>query len=293
MPYNSNLSCDTGGWCFDLINETSGGGGIHAYTSGAGWGVSGSTWTGYGVYGSATSGYAVYGTTSSTTGGTGVYGQSAASNNTGPGVHGFTTSTSQGVGVKGEAPNGSTAIWGKNPGGVAAWMDGNVYVGSGGLYYSTGSQTAIEHYSDLRLKKNVKPLEGALDQLLRLRGVTYEWKEPAEHGNEHGPIRGFIAQEVEKVFPEWVGESKGYKTLNTSGLEAVLVESLRTLKSENDALRAQSSKLEDRIKALEAGRVSRADVTGGNSGTVAIIAIVAGAALVFSRRRRPESDVRS
>ncbi|HWR26548.1 MAG TPA: tail fiber domain-containing protein, partial [candidate division Zixibacteria bacterium] len=58
--------------------------------------------------------------------------------------------------------------------------------------------------SDRRLKKNIKPLKDSLDKLLKLRGVTYEWKEPEKIGNTPGEKIGLIAQEVEEIFPEWV-----------------------------------------------------------------------------------------
>jgi hypothetical protein len=45
--------------------------------------------------------------------------------------------------------------------------------------------------------------------------------------------RGFIAQEVEKVMPEWIGpnDEHGFKTIAIPGhsLEALVVESIRTL----------------------------------------------------------------
>jgi hypothetical protein len=67
-----------------------------------------------------------------------------------------------------------------------------------------------------------------MTQLLKLRGVTFEWIDPAEHGNHQGMQRGFIAQDVEKVLPEWVGvDTKGFKTLNMTGIEPMLVESIR------------------------------------------------------------------
>jgi hypothetical protein len=65
--------------------------------------------------------------------------------------------------------------------------------------------------SDGRYKKNVEPLTNALDTLNKFNTITYEWKpEAAEDlnvevdGNRH---IGFIAQEVEKIFPDWI-----YKT---------------------------------------------------------------------------------
>ncbi len=85
--------------------------------------------------------------------------------------------------------------------------------------------------SDGRLKTNVEPVDGALDRLLQLRGVTFEWKDPEAHGErERGAQRGFIAQDVAAVFPEWVTDGPdGYKRLHVRGFEALAVEALRAL----------------------------------------------------------------
>jgi hypothetical protein len=106
--------------------------------------------------------------------------------------------------------------------------------------------------SDERLKKNVNPLNGALADLLKLRGVSYEWKEPAKHGSLTGKQMGMIAQEVENVFPEWISEdAQGYKILTMRGFEALMVEALRELKAESNQLREANKKLERRVKALK------------------------------------------
>ena len=63
---------------------------------------------------------------------------------------------------------------------------------------------------------------------------------------------GFIAQDVEKVFPQWVEkDGEGYKTLTLRGFEALAVESIRELKKENDSLKEANKQLESRLKALE------------------------------------------
>src|SRR5262249_24108219 len=59
-------------------------------------------------------------------------------------------------------------------------------------------------FSDVRLKKNIEPLTGALDRLLQLRSVTFEYKDPQSIHEAPGVQIGMIAQEVEKVFPDWV-----------------------------------------------------------------------------------------
>ena len=113
---------------------------------------------------------------------------------------------------------------------------------------------------------------------LKLHGVTFEWKNPEEHGDRTSVQRGFIAQEVEKVLPEWVGvDEKGFKTLNLTGIEPMIVESLRTLKGENDALR-------DRVTALEARQFVAAAGLNGN-GLVGLGLIALAGAIVVSRRR--------
>lgn len=52
-----------------------------------------------------------------------------------------------------------------------------------------------------------------------------------------GTYRGFIAQEVEEVFPEWVKtDESGYKTLDTSELLPLLVESVKEQQQQIEAL---------------------------------------------------------
>jgi hypothetical protein len=88
-------------------------------------------------------------------------------------------------------------------------------------------------YSDKKLKKDIKAFEGALDKLSQLRGVNFEWKEPSLMANQEGVQTGFVAQEVEKIFPEWVfTDQDGNKGIGFVGFEALVVESLKELKAE-------------------------------------------------------------
>jgi hypothetical protein len=105
--------------------------------------------------------------------------------------------------------------------------------------------------SDESLKKNVKSLRGALDSLLQLRGVNFEWKEPENHGNLTGNQIGMIAQDVEKVFPAWVGTSPdGTKNITFRGFEALMVEALRELNSKIDGLIHRMDAIEQQMSAL-------------------------------------------
>jgi len=103
--------------------------------------------------------------------------------------------------------------------------------------------------SDARLKHNVHPLDGALDRLLALRGVTFEYLDPAAIRELPGVQTGFIAQEVQAVFPEWVDEAAdGFLRLSERGTTALFVEALRELRAENDAALAAVQAETDRLR---------------------------------------------
>lgn len=116
-------------------------------------------------------------------------------------------------------------------------------------------------FSDQRLKKNIRPLAGALDKLLALHGVNFEYIDPAKIHELSGERMGLLAQEVEKVFPDWVESgADGYKRVTVRGLEALVVEALRQLRQEqqstdkeNDAaIQELNQKLEEQLKARDA-----------------------------------------
>jgi hypothetical protein len=288
-------SCNNGGACLTLTNtstlfgsgaiqgtgingvsgntSSSAGVGVVGSALGTGRGVLGTSHDSYGVVGDSISSVGVYGNSAQSDG---VMGQTAGSGASG--VYG--ENNGHGIGIAGRiTPVGTgMAVYGDNnsTSGFAGYFRGNLQVTR--TPFCSGC-TVFTNNSDIRLKKNVTPLTGALERLLQLRGVNFEWIDPEEHGNHRGAQRGFIAQEVEKVIPEWVGvDSKGFKTLNTSGMEPMVVESLRALKKENDDLR-------ERVKALEARRspVLGAMTGDGAFGIAGFFAL--GAALVLSRRR--------
>jgi hypothetical protein len=114
--------------------------------------------------------------------------------------------------------------------------------------------------SDSRLKKDIRPLTGVLEKLLALRGVSFQYKEPAKIHELSGERIGMIAQEVEKVFPDWVETGPdGFKRLTFRGFEALTVEGLRELRRELDTKDAKIRVLEDRLSKLERLLSSAAD----------------------------------
>src|SRR5829696_1358462 len=127
----------------------------------------------------------------------------------------------------------------------------NKLVVNGNAFKTAGGSTwAVP--SDGRLKKGIRSLDSALDRLLQLRGVSFEWKMSEEQGYPTGTQMGLLAQEVEEVFPEWVDtDQNGYKTLSIAGFEALTVEAFKELVAENRALKAKNTELESRIRDLE------------------------------------------
>lgn len=106
--------------------------------------------------------------------------------------------------------------------------------------------------SDERLKQAIRPLgAGILDRLLSLRGVTYEYRSDAPNGYyTRGTHTGFVAQQVERVFPEWVStDDAGYRLVGPQGFEALAVEALRELREES---RAQIAQRDATIASLQA-----------------------------------------
>jgi hypothetical protein len=124
--------------------------------------------------------------------------------------------------------------------------------------------------SDLRLKRDIAPIAGALGQLLALRGVRFHWVEEALAARRPGEQLGLIADEVEKVFPDWVRrDDAGHKRLSTQGLEALTIEALRELSGRVERLEAENRQLADTVATLRRGaaatppRAKRSRKTGG------------------------------
>jgi Chaperone of endosialidase len=86
--------------------------------------------------------------------------------------------------------------------------------------------------SDVRFKRDIEPIENALDKILNIRGVSYNWRTdefPQKHFNDRHRI-GVIAQGVETQFPEVVDTNKnGVKSVNYPALVAPVIEAIKTL----------------------------------------------------------------
>ena len=105
---------------------------------------------------------------------------------------------------------------------------------------STGLLTSTDYNSssDERLKTNIKPVENALDKVIALRGVSFNWKEGG------AKAIGLIAQEVEEVIPEIVSQDEnGYLGIRYNNLIGVLIEAIKDQQEQIDNLKNKIDKL--------------------------------------------------
>jgi Chaperone of endosialidase len=119
-------------------------------------------------------------------------------------------------------------------------INGNTYV--------NGNLTALSccQSSDSVLKKNILHLDHALDKIKGINAVTFEWKknEFPKRNFPEGEQIGFIAQNVEKEYPELVGKDKdGYKTVAYDKMTPVLLEAIKEQQSQIDALKSEIEEL--------------------------------------------------
>ncbi len=76
--------------------------------------------------------------------------------------------------------------------------------------------------SDERYKKNIRIFNNAIDSILKINGYRFVWKD-----NNKESI-GFIAQEIEKEFPELVNTNKdGYKSVEYSKFTSIIIECIK------------------------------------------------------------------
>lgn len=172
-----------------------------------------------------------------------------------------TTTGSGGVGVTGSANNESgNAVEGTLffSGGYTGWAGYfNADVFSAGTYFG----------SDRRLKRDIKPITGALEMIEKIEPVSYYMdteKYPEIGYDENRLSYGFIAQDLENIIPEMVKEkylvtnsnrekklglnderkTELFKVVNYTLMIPIAVEAI---KEQQEIIKSQ----EERIKALE------------------------------------------
>jgi hypothetical protein len=147
-------------------------------------------------------------------------------------------------------------------------------IGSGpyeGAVNCTSDGTLTTATSDVRLKTNIETISNGLERVMKLRGVTFNWKEYPDNSK----MIGFIAQEVEQTVPELVftNQVDGYKGVNYGEMTAVLAEAIKEqqnmieeLCTQNQDLKSANDELKNKLESMQA----QIDVVKGYLGGSAV-----------------------
>ncbi len=200
------------------------------------------------------------------------------------GVQGLTAGGNTGIGVYGSGSGSTLAdygIWGEQ---LDTATSDYAIVGLGDVF-------AWRYFiaSDRKLKNNIQPVTNALDKIRNIHASTYTFNQAQYAGKKlpWGTHIGFMADEVEQVFPELVkntvlpagvvhserGKSEvrtieNVKVVNYLGLIPVITEAVneqRAIVEQKDAeiaqLRSQLQNLEQRLAVLESARKGSGNAT--------------------------------
>lgn len=108
---------------------------------------------------------------------------------------------------------------------------GNAFKNQGGTSWST--------FSDRNLKEKVLPYEKGLNEIMQLETVRFHYKENKELGfNSSEAHIGFIAQDVQKVFPEAVSTVRDYLNVNVDPIHWAAINAIQEL---NDRVESQET----------------------------------------------------
>lgn len=119
-----------------------------------------------------------------------------------------------------------------------------VYSGSTNGYYSSSGWS---HVSDKRLKTNIVSVDNALNKVLQMEGVYFNWI--ADPGKKQV---GFIAQEMQNILPEVVGRGEDdYLTITYDNVVPVLVNATKEQQSQIELLKNENKELKQMILNLK------------------------------------------
>jgi hypothetical protein len=242
----------TGTWSATTIATTKGGTGLTSFTNGGA------------VYATSTSALTT-GTLPIASGGTGI--TTTPSSGTllvGTAAGAYTSTTLTGTTNRITITNGNGTITIATPQDIGTSSNpqfgslgiGTASSGTTGEIRATNSITS--YYSDERLKENIEVITNALDKVMSIRGVTYNSNQLAEsfgYTNKEKQV-GVLAGDVNRVLPEAVKPApfdliridenteisrsgEDYKTVQYEKIVPLLIEAIKELKTELDALKSE------------------------------------------------------
>lgn len=102
-------------------------------------------------------------------------------------------------------------------------------ISASGNIVAAGDVTA---FSDERLKEDIKPIENALEKVLKLTGYTFKMT------TNDTQSTGVIAQEVQQILPEAVRQNEEYLSVAYGNMVGLLIEAIKEQQKQIDELLA-------------------------------------------------------
>ena len=119
----------------------------------------------------------------------------------------------------------------------------NDNAGSGQINANGASSAAFGSYSDFRLKENIEPLPPQLDNIMALKPSEFDYKDGSGHQI------GFIAQDMQEVYPDVVGEGED-EMLMITGWDKTTARLVKAIQEQQTII----NDLKTRIIALEGAK---------------------------------------
>ena len=119
----------------------------------------------------------------------------------------------------------------------------------GWISKSSGEYTAT---SDKRLKRDIEDIDGILEKVLALRPTTYQFKRLSRE--EEKRQYGFLAQEVQEIFPDLVSIDEDVLGLSYGTFSVIAIQAIQEQQEIITDLEHQLSSLEERLARLEANQ---------------------------------------
>lgn len=101
--------------------------------------------------------------------------------------------------------------------------------------------------SDRRLKEDIEPIENVLPKLLQLTPSAYRFINTQATSKSYG----FIAQEVQPLFPNLVTEKNGYLGMDYKGFSILAVKAIQELSAQNELIQNQLNAQQELLEQLQ------------------------------------------
>lgn len=111
---------------------------------------------------------------------------------------------------------------------------------SGSITANGANAATFTSTSDERVKRNIKPLNDELSNIMALNPCEFDYIKNKEAGTSKGHNEGFVAQEMKKIYPDAVSKDRnGFLQISGwSKTEARMVRAMQQMQEQIDMLRA-------------------------------------------------------